>query len=49
MVMKQKTKNGRVRVQDMIEEERKVLSKEELRLLRIITRRDKKEKFERCL
>ena len=49
LYMKKEIVKKKVRVQDMLEMEKKLLSAQELKLIKKLTKRDKNEKFERCL
>ena len=46
---KQKKGSGKISAVDFIEEERKALSPQERKLLKILTKRNKGERFERCV
>ena len=46
---KTKLKNGKIRVEDVLEEEKKLLGEKGLRMLREMIRRDSKERFEKVV
>ncbi len=45
--MVRKILNGKVRVDKLLEEERKALSPQELKLIKMLTKRDRNERFEK--